>query len=124
LPPRPGSVDDPFRQHPARGAPPEERTDNVSQGNDRRRLGRSGRRRGQRAPALRLRLGRAAPDFAAATARLRDEIFDLVVVPLQNVEPMELAALEREVRRNDSSFIIGTAPRADSTSSSGRCARG
>jgi pilus assembly protein CpaE len=56
----------------------------------------------------------AAPDFAAATARLRDEIFDLVVVPLQNVEPMELAALEREVRRNDSSFIIGTAPRADS----------
>jgi pilus assembly protein CpaE len=56
----------------------------------------------------------AAPDFGAATARLRDEMFDLVIVPLQNVEPMELAALEREVRRNESSFIIGTAPRADS----------
>jgi DNA-binding response OmpR family regulator len=56
----------------------------------------------------------AAPDFGAATARLRDEMFDLVVVPLQTVEPMELAALEREVRRNESSFIIGTAPRAES----------
>jgi pilus assembly protein CpaE len=33
---------------------------------------------------------------------------------LQTVEPMELAALEREVRRNESSFIIGTAPRAES----------
>jgi pilus assembly protein CpaE len=56
----------------------------------------------------------AAPDVGAATARLRDELFDLVVVPLQNVEPVELAALEREVRRGgDSSFIIGTAPKAD-----------
>jgi pilus assembly protein CpaE len=35
-------------------------------------------------------------------------------VPLQNVEPMELAALEREVRRSESSFIIGTAPQAES----------
>jgi hypothetical protein len=56
----------------------------------------------------------AAPDFESATARLRDETFDLVVVPLQDVEPMELAALEREARRVESTFIIGTAPRADS----------
>jgi pilus assembly protein CpaE len=56
----------------------------------------------------------AAPDFESATARLRDETFDLVVVPLQDVEPMELAALEREARRSESAFIIGTAPRADS----------
>lgn len=55
-----------------------------------------------------------APDLATATARLRDETFDLVVIPLQDVEPVELAALEREARRNESAFIIGTAPRADS----------
>ncbi len=56
----------------------------------------------------------SAPDFATATARLQHETFDLVVVPLQDVEPMELAALEREVRRAESSFLIGTAPRAES----------
>jgi pilus assembly protein CpaE len=54
------------------------------------------------------------PDFAAAAARLREESFDLVMVPLQDIDPMELATLERETRRSETTFVIGTAARADS----------
>ena len=39
--------------------------------------------------------------------------FDLLVVPIQDVTPLELAALEREVRRGRFGFIIGTAPKPD-----------
>ena len=39
--------------------------------------------------------------------------FDLLVVPLQDVTPLQLAALEREVRTGRFTFIIGTAPRPD-----------
>jgi pilus assembly protein CpaE len=44
---------------------------------------------------------------------LRDESFDLVIVPLQNMGAVELATLEREVVRGGSSMVIGTAPQAD-----------
>jgi len=39
--------------------------------------------------------------------------FDLVVVPLQDVTPLQLAALEREVRLGRFGFVIGTAPKPD-----------
>ncbi|GJG86427.1 hypothetical protein tb265_16080 [Gemmatimonadetes bacterium T265] len=51
---------------------------------------------------------------AEATALLRGERYDLVVVPLQNLDAAELAALERELRRYPGAAAIGTAPHADS----------
>ncbi|HEX3160714.1 MAG TPA: hypothetical protein VHQ45_19495, partial [Gemmatimonadaceae bacterium] len=41
----------------------------------------------------------AVATIAQATTRLRDEHADLLVVPLQDVDAVELATLEREVRR-------------------------
>lgn len=48
-----------------------------------------------------------------ATARLRAEHFDLVVIPLQGLDNMELSSLDRETRRRGS-FVIGTAVQSDS----------
>ena len=55
-----------------------------------------------------------AASFDAALRTLQGEPFDLVVVPLQGVESLQLAALEREIRSGRSAFVIGTAPEADS----------
>jgi pilus assembly protein CpaE len=44
---------------------------------------------------------------------LRDKHFDLLIVPLQNASAPLLAALDREIRRLQTTFVIGTAPRAD-----------
>ena len=55
----------------------------------------------------------AAPDIAAGTARLRDEHYDLVFVPLQSLSAVDFATLERELRRASSTFVIGTAPEAN-----------
>lgn len=60
-----------------------------------------------------------APAAAAATVaevavRLRDEHYDLLVIPLQDVDAVDLATLEREMRRTGSTFAIGTAPQASS----------
>jgi pilus assembly protein CpaE len=44
---------------------------------------------------------------------LRDQSFDLVIVPLQDIGAVELATLEREVVRDGTSKVIGTAPQAD-----------
>jgi pilus assembly protein CpaE len=56
-----------------------------------------------------------APDLSALLRLLRDETFDLVIVPLQDMGAVELATLEREVMRVGTSMVIGTAPQADPT---------
>lgn len=53
-----------------------------------------------------------ALNLAEATARVRAEPFDLVVVPLQGLDPLELSTLDREARRRGT-FIIGTAAQSD-----------
>ena len=56
----------------------------------------------------------SALNVGEATALLRGERYDLVVVPLQNAEAAELGALERELRKYAGAAAIGTAPHADS----------
>jgi len=53
-----------------------------------------------------------APSLNTATARLRNDHFDLVVVAIDRLSPVEMSLLEREIRR-ESSMLIGTAPKAD-----------
>ena len=53
-----------------------------------------------------------APSLNSATARLRNDHFDLVVVAIDKLSPVEMSLLEREIRR-ESSMMIGTAPKAD-----------
>ena len=55
-----------------------------------------------------------AASLATAAARLRSEHFDLVVVPLQGLRPVELSTLERDFRRDANTLLIGTAPNANS----------
>ena len=50
--------------------------------------------------------------LAAATAKLRADHYDLVIVPIDTLSPVDMTVLEREVRR-ESSLLIGTAPTAD-----------
>ena len=52
--------------------------------------------------------------FDAALRALQGEHFDLVVVPVEGADSLQLAALEREIRSGRSAFVIGTAPEADS----------
>ncbi|HEU4643167.1 MAG TPA: hypothetical protein VFS44_11995 [Gemmatimonadaceae bacterium] len=54
-----------------------------------------------------------AEDFRAALDMLRATHFDLVLVPMQGMETMQLATLEREIRAAPSTFFIGTAPRPE-----------
>src|SRR5919199_2630592 len=54
-----------------------------------------------------------ASNLQQAVARLRDEHFDLLIIPLQNIEPVELATLERDVIRPRSTSVIGTTPQPD-----------
>lgn len=60
------------------------------------------------------RFGFGPADVAAtlpsAATRLRSERFDLVVVPLQHVNAPDLELLVREVPRDGSTSVIGTAP--------------
>ena len=64
------------------------------------------------------RFGFASPSQAAtieqALGRLREDHFDLVIVPLHELAPVQLAELDQLVRRQHVSFVIGTAPRSDS----------
>lgn len=55
----------------------------------------------------------SALSLADATARLRAEQYDLVVIPLQGLGSMELSSLDRETRRRGT-FVIGTAVHSDS----------
>ncbi len=48
-----------------------------------------------------------------ALVRMREEHFDLVILPLQDVQPVELLSLEREIRRSTRTAVIGTAPTSD-----------
>jgi pilus assembly protein CpaE len=59
--------------------------------------------------------GRTAnvPDLTALLKAMRDESFDLVIVPLQVMGAVELATLEREVVRGGATMVIGTAPQAE-----------
>jgi len=52
-------------------------------------------------------------DLTSLLRLLRDESFDLVILPLQEMGPVELATLEREILRGGSTMVIGTAPQAD-----------
>jgi len=54
-----------------------------------------------------------APNINAAIARMSDDHYDLVVLPLQDLDAVQLAALEREIRRGRFTSVVGTAPRAD-----------
>lgn len=55
-----------------------------------------------------------ATSISDALARLRNEHFDLLIVPLQDVSPLQLSAIDREIRRLQTTYVIGTAPRPDS----------
>jgi pilus assembly protein CpaE len=53
------------------------------------------------------------PDREHAFTSMQDERFDLVIMPLKDITPGELLALEREIRKDTSVSIIGTAPAAE-----------
>ena len=55
----------------------------------------------------------AVAGVAEAAARIRRDPVDLVIVPLQGIDPVDLATLDREVRRTEGAALIGTAPQAD-----------
>lgn len=54
-----------------------------------------------------------ANDRDHAIARLREERFDLVIFPLNDVQPVELLALEREIRKDPNLSVIATGPSTD-----------
>jgi pilus assembly protein CpaE len=64
------------------------------------------------------RFGFAPPSQAStveeALSLLRHDHFDIVIVPLHELAPVQLAELDQLVRRERFSFVIGTAPRSDS----------
>lgn len=49
----------------------------------------------------------------AAIEHLRQKHVDLVILPLDGVADLQLATLEREIRREKYTAVIGTAPKAD-----------
>lgn len=53
------------------------------------------------------------PDRDHALARLRDEHFDLLIFPLNEIAPIELLSLEREIRKDPDLSVIATAPFSD-----------
>jgi pilus assembly protein CpaE len=52
-------------------------------------------------------------DLGAAIRRMRDEQFDLLILPLKDIPPHQLLALEREIRSHPNTGVIGTAPSSD-----------
>lgn len=54
-----------------------------------------------------------ASSLAAAMPRLRSEHVDLLLLPLEGLSPGDLAIVEREIRRDGSAFVVGTARQAD-----------
>jgi pilus assembly protein CpaE len=63
------------------------------------------------------RLGFTMPAQVAqltqALGELRNEPFDLLIVPLGGIEPAQLASLEQAIRAHPSLAVVGTAPSAD-----------
>ena len=53
-----------------------------------------------------------SPTLSAATMSLRNDHYDLVIVPIDKLSSVEMALLEREIRR-EQAMLIGTAPKAD-----------
>ncbi|HEX6533497.1 MAG TPA: hypothetical protein VF041_02815 [Gemmatimonadaceae bacterium] len=54
-----------------------------------------------------------AADLGAAFELLHSTHFDLVLLAMQGLEPVQLAALERRIRAMAGTFFIGTAPKPD-----------
>jgi pilus assembly protein CpaE len=52
-------------------------------------------------------------DVEAAIEHLRQKHVDLAIVPLDGIADLQLATLEREIRRERYTAVIGTAPKAD-----------
>ena len=52
-------------------------------------------------------------DVEAAIEHLRQKHVDLVIIPLDGLADLQLATLEREIRRERYTAVIGTAPKAD-----------
>jgi PleD family two-component response regulator len=48
-----------------------------------------------------------------AIAQMQDGHFDLVILPVEGIQPAQLIALEREIRRDSSTAVIATAPAPD-----------
>ena len=55
----------------------------------------------------------ASIDVSTALAELQNQSYDLLVLPLQELDSLQLAAVERALRAGRVSFTIGTAPRAE-----------
>src|SRR5262245_34841369 len=55
----------------------------------------------------------AGAAVGADVGRLRHDHADLLVVPLDQLSAVELTLLERDLRREESTIVIGTAPVAD-----------
>jgi pilus assembly protein CpaE len=55
----------------------------------------------------------AAIDIGGALAELQHQTYDLLVLPLQDIDALQLAAVERALRGARVSLTIGTAPRAE-----------
>jgi pilus assembly protein CpaE len=55
----------------------------------------------------------AAVDVIGALAELHHQTYDLLVLPLQDIDALQLAAVERALRGGRVSLTIGTAPRAE-----------
>ena len=55
----------------------------------------------------------ASMDVSTALAELQHQSYDLLVLPLQDLDSLQLAAVERALRAGRVSFTVGTAPRAE-----------
>jgi pilus assembly protein CpaE len=55
----------------------------------------------------------SAMDVSGAIAELQHQTFDLLVLPVQDIDALQLAAVERALRGGRVSLTIGTAPRAE-----------
>lgn len=55
-----------------------------------------------------------AADLDSALERLNGAHFDLVILPVDGIEPTRAVALERAVRQASATSFVGTAPRTDS----------
>lgn len=55
----------------------------------------------------------SALTLGEAVTRMHASHVDLLVIPLQGIESVELSAIEREVRKLRTTFVIGTAAQAD-----------
>jgi pilus assembly protein CpaE len=55
----------------------------------------------------------SALDVAGALAELQHQPYDLLVLPLEDIDSLQLAAVDRAIRGGRLSLTIGTAPRAD-----------